>query len=163
MRLRAGKFAYDFPRATIVMGIINVTPDSFYNGGRYFDHNRAVERAFELIEEGAEILDIGGESTRPGAQPVEEKEELKRVIPVIERIADKINIPISIDTVKPEVARRAVAAGASLINDIAANRQEPEMWQIVAETGAGYIVNHMKGSPQTMQLNPVYCDVVKEI
>ncbi|MGC8886088.1 MAG: dihydropteroate synthase [Verrucomicrobiia bacterium] len=163
MRLRAGKFAYDFPRATIVMGIINVTPDSFYNGGRYFDHNRAVERAFELIEEGAEILDIGGESTRPGAQPVEEKEELKRVIPVIERIADKINIPISIDTVKPEVARRALAAGASLINDIAANRQEPEMWQIVAETGAGYIVNHMKGSPQTMQLNPVYCDVVKEI
>jgi len=145
------------------MGIINVTPDSFYNGGCYFDTESAVERAFELVEQGADILDIGGESTRPGAQPVEEGEELKRVIPVIERIADKVNIPVSIDTVKPGVARRAVAAGASIINDVMANREEPEMWKIVAETGAGYIVNHIKGTPQTMQLNPVYSDVVKEV
>ncbi|MGC8743640.1 MAG: dihydropteroate synthase [Verrucomicrobiia bacterium] len=163
MRFKAGRFTYDFPRTALVMGIINVTPDSFYNGGCYFDTESAVERAFELVEQGADILDIGGESTRPGAQPVEESEELKRVIPVIERVADKVNIPISIDTVKPGVARRAVAAGASIINDVMANREEPEMWKIVAETGVGYIVNHIKGTPQTMQLNPVYSDVVKEV
>lgn len=163
MEFRAGKFVYKFQSTAVVMGIINVTPDSFYNGGRFYDTERAVERAFELVEEGAGIIDIGGESTRPGAIPVEEKEELRRVLPVIERIAGKINVPISIDTIKPGVAKQAVSAGASIINDIAGNRTESTMWEIVAETGVGYIVNHIQGTPQTMQLKPTYSDVVREI
>lgn len=145
------------------MGVVNVTPDSFSDGGRFLDSATAVEHALELIDEGAEIIDIGGESTRPRATPVDEQEELRRVIPVIEQLVGKIKIPVSIDTMKPAVARAAIQAGASIINDIAANRDEEEMWRVVAETGAGYVLMHMQGTPQTMQQNPTYADVVAEV
>ena len=117
----------------------------------------------ELVEQGAEIIDIGGESTRPGALPVGEAEELRRVMPVIEQLAGRAKVPISIDTVKPGVARAALAAGASIVNDVAANREDAAMWRVVAEAGAGYVCMHMQGTPQTMQANPVYADVVREV
>lgn len=145
------------------MGIVNVTPDSFSDGGKFFDAKTAVEHGLELAAQGAEILDVGGESTRPGAEPVSEPEELRRVIPVIEQLAAKIKVPISIDTMKPAVARAALAAGASIINDVAANRADGAMWRVAAETGAGYVVMHAQGTPQTMQQNPVYADVVREV
>ncbi len=160
---RARKFKFEFPRPAMVMGVINITPDSFYVGGRFPSTEQAVEHAFEMVEQGADIIDIGGESTFPGAQPVDEKTELGRVLPAIEKLTGKINVPISIDTIKPAVAGEAVAAGASIINDVAANREDSSMWEVVSETGVGYIVNHMQGTPQTMQLNPVYTDLVKEI
>ena len=137
------------------MGILNVTPDSFSDGGKFFDLRKAVEHALKLAEQGAEILDIGGESTRPGAEPVSEKEELRRVIPVIKQLAAKIKIPLSIDTMKPAVAHAALAAGASIINDVAANRSGDEMLKIVSEFRAGYVCMHAQGSPQTMQKNPL--------
>jgi len=142
MVFRARQFEFVFPRPALVMGIVNVTPDSFSDGGSCFDSRKAVKHALVLIEQGAEILDIGGESTRPNAKPVSEKEELRRVIPVIQRIAEKIKIPLSIDTMKPAVARAALAAGASIVNDVAANRGDDEMWRIVAEFRAGYICMH---------------------
>lgn len=145
------------------MGIVNVTPDSFSDGGRYLEVERAVEHALRLVREGADILDIGGESTRPGAVAVDEAEELQRVLPVIRELANCQDVPISIDTQKPEVARRAIEAGAVLVNDIAANRVEGAMWKVVAETGAGYVAMHMRGTPATMQNDPRYEDVVGEI
>jgi dihydropteroate synthase len=145
------------------MGIVNVTPDSFSDGGKFFNPAKAVAHALELVAQGAEILDIGGESTRPGATPVSEKKELHRVIPVIEKLAGKIRIPISIDTMKPAIARAALAAGASIVNDVAANRGNNEMWEIVAEFRAGYICMHAQGTPQTMQKNPRYKNVVREV
>ena len=163
MRFRARQFAFDFPRPAMIMGIVNVTPDSFSDGGQFFDSGRAVQHALELIDQGADIIDIGGESTRPRATPVEAAEELRRVIPVIKKLAGQIKIPISIDTVKPAVARAAVEVGASIINDVGANRTDEEMWRIVAETGAGYVLMHMQGTPQTMQQNPAYVDVVAEV
>jgi dihydropteroate synthase len=159
----ARQFEIHFPRPALVMGVVNVTPDSFSDGGRFFDTDAAVQHALELAAQGAEILDIGGESTRPGAAPVEEKEELRRVIPVIERLAVKVKIPISIDTMKPAVARAALQAGASIINDVAAARQTGAMWKVVSESGAGYVLMHAQGAPQTMQQNPVYADVVREV
>ena len=117
------------------MGIVNVTPDSFSDGGQFFDATSAIQHALELVAHGADIIDIGGESTRPNATPVSEAEELRRVIPVIEGLAGKIKVPISIDTVKPGVARAAIRAGASVVNDVAANRLDDEMWRLVAETG----------------------------
>ena len=117
----------------------------------------------KLVEQGAEILDIGGESTRPRATPVTEAEELRRVLPVIEQLSARVKIPISIDTMKPAVARAAIAAGASIVNDVAANREDDAMWRVVAESGAGYVVMHMQGTPQTMQAHPVYEDVVREV
>jgi dihydropteroate synthase len=163
MILRARQFTFSFPRPAMVMGIVNVTPDSFSDGGQFFDSSKAIEHALQLVAKGAEILDIGGESTRPGAQPVSESEELRRVIPVIEALASQVKIPVSIDTVKPGVARAALLAGASIVNDIAANREDEEMWRVVAESGAGYVAMHMQGSPQTMQDNPTYDDVVKDV
>lgn len=145
------------------MGVVNVTPDSFSDGGKFFDPAEAVKYALELAAQGAEILDIGGESTRPGAKPVDEQEEIRRVIPVIERLAAKIKISLSIDTMKPVVARAALQAGASIVNDVAANRSDSEMWKIVSEFRAGYICMHAQGEPQTMQKNPVYTDVVREV
>jgi dihydropteroate synthase len=145
------------------MGIVNVTPDSFSNGGRFLDPKAAVEHALKSVQQGAEIIDIGGESTRPRATPVAEKEELRRVIPVIQSLAGKISIPISIDTMKPAVARAALEAGASIVNDVGANREDDTMWRVVAEARAGYICMHMQGTPQTMQVNPVYSDVVREV
>ncbi len=145
------------------MGIVNVTPDSFYDGGRFLDTGAAVAHARELVAQGAEIIDVGGESTRPGAAPVAETEELLRVLPVIERLAGDLRVPISIDTVKSGVARAALAAGASIVNDVAAHREEETMWRLVAEAGAGYVCMHAQGTPQTMQVNPVYSDVVREV
>jgi dihydropteroate synthase len=145
------------------MGIVNVTPDSFSDGEEFFEPARAVERGLELVGQGAEILDVGGESTRPKAEPVGETEELRRVLPVIEGLARQVKVPISIDTQKPAIAEQAILAGASLVNDIAANRTDHRMWRVVAEARAGYVAMHMKGTPRTMQLNPVYQNVVEEI
>jgi dihydropteroate synthase len=163
MILSARQFEFSFPRPALVMGIVNVTPDSFSDGGQFLEPDAAAARAVKLAEEGADIIDIGGESTRPGAEPVGEAEELRRVLPVIERLAGRLKIPISIDTMKPAVARAALRAGAVIVNDVAANRTEGEMWEIVAEARAGYVLMHMRGTPQTMQANPVYEDVAREV
>ncbi len=145
------------------MGIVNVTPDSFSDGGQFCDTEAAISHGLDLAQQGAAILDIGGESSRPGAATVSEQEELNRVIPVIEGLAARTKVPLSIDTMKPAVARAALAAGASIVNDIAANREDDAMWRLVAETGAGYVAMHMQGLPQTMQTRPVYEDVVAEV
>ena len=163
MRWIAREHQFNFPRPTIVMGIVNTTPDSFTDGGRFLNADAAGAHALRLASEGAEILDIGGESTRPGSTKVSEQEELDRVIPVIERLAKRPELVLSIDTQKPSVAREALAAGASIVNDIAANRSDAEMWQVVAEAGAGYVCMHMQGTPQTMQANPEYEDVTSEL
>ena len=163
MILRAREFEFRFPRPALVMGIVNITPDSFFDGGRYLDAPAAVAHALQLVEQGAEIIDIGGESTRPGALPVSEAEELRRVMPVIEQLAGQVKVPISIDTVKAGVARAALAAGASIVNDVAANREDGALWPLVAEARAGYVCVHMQGTPQTMQVNPTYADVVREV
>jgi len=163
MIFRARQFEIRFPRPALVMGIINVTPDSFSDGGLFLQPDAAVARALKLVEEGAELLDIGGESTRPRAVPVEEAEELRRVLPVVERLARCVRVPIAIDTLKPAVARAALRAGASIVNDVGANREDDAMWRVVAEEGAGYVCVHMQGTPQTMQDHPVYADVVREV
>ena len=160
---RAGDRSWEFPRPTLVMGVVNVTPDSFSDGGKFQSTNQAVEHALRLAEEGADILDIGGESTRPSATPVDESVELSRVIPVIEKLAGQTQAALSIDTQKPTVAQAAVKAGAIIINDIAANREDEAMWQLVAETGAGYVAMHMQGTPQTMQEAPQYDNVVNDV
>jgi dihydropteroate synthase len=148
---------------TIVMGILNVTPDSFSDGGRFATLDRALRQAEEMAAAGAEIIDVGGESTRPNAAPVPEAEEIARVVPVIEAIRARLDTVVSIDTQKPSVARAALDAGAAIVNDIAANRESPEMWEIVAEARAGYVAMHMRGTPQTMQRDPCYEDVVAEV
>lgn len=145
------------------MGVVNVTPDSFSDGGKFLATGAAVAHALELAAQGAEILDLGGESTRPGATPVSEEEELRRVLPVIQQLAGKTRAVLSIDTMKPAVARAALAAGAGMVNDVAANRSDDAMWRVVAEFGAGYVCMHAQGSPATMQKNPVYADVVREV
>jgi dihydropteroate synthase len=145
------------------MAILNVTPDSFSDGGQFLDPAAAVARGLAYADSGADLVDVGGESTRPGATPVAEAEELRRVVPVIEVLARRLTVPISIDTMKPAVARAALAAGASIINDIAANREDDSMWRLAAETGAGYVAMHMQGTPATMQHHPVYHDVVREV
>jgi dihydropteroate synthase len=161
--LRCREFEFRFPRPALVMGIVNVTPDSFSDGGRFLDPARAVEHALKLVADGAEMLDIGGESTRPGAAQVPELEELRRVMPVLKALAGRVSVPISIDTMKPGVARAALDAGVSVINDVGANRRDPEMRRLAAESGAGYVCVHMQGTPQTMQHNPVYQNVVREV
>lgn len=148
---------------TAVMGVLNITPDSFSDGGRFFRLEDALDRAGEMVEQGADIIDIGGESTRPFSEPVSAQEELARVLPAIERLSGQIDVPISIDTTKAEVAQRAVDAGASIINDVSALRFDPEMGRVAAETGALLVVMHMKGSPRTMQVNPQYDDLIGEI
>ncbi len=163
MRWIAREHQFEFPRPMVVMGIVNTTPDSFSDGGQFLDVDAAVTHALRLANEGAEILDIGGESTRPGAPAVSEQEELDRVIPVIQRLAKRPELVLSIDTQKPSVARAAIDAGAAIVNDIAANRSDPEMWQVVAEAGAGYVCMHMQGNPQTMQAKPNYDDVTREV
>jgi dihydropteroate synthase len=147
----------------MLMGIVNVTPDSFSDGGHFFNSDRAFVHALKLVEQGANIIDVGGESTRPRATPVSEEEEQRRVIPVIEALVSRVNVPISVDTMKPSVARAAIQAGASIINDVAANRADEDMCRLVAETGAGYVVMHMQGTPQTMQENPTYNNVVTDV
>jgi len=163
MLLRARQFEFAFPRPALLMGVVNATPDSFYDGARFGDAAAAVAHALRLVEEGADIIDVGGESSRPGAESVSEAEELRRVLPVLEALAGNTAVPLSIDTVKPGVAREALRAGASIINDIAANREDEEMWRLAAESGAAYVAVHMQGSPATMQKNPVYDDVVAEV
>jgi dihydropteroate synthase len=161
--LRARSFSFAFPRPTLLMGVVNVTPDSFSDGGRFLAGDDAVRYALELVAEGADILDVGGESTRPQASPVEEAEELRRVLPVIEGLRSQVKVPISIDTMKPAVAKAALQAGASIVNDVGAHREHDLMWRVVAEAQAGYVAMHMQGVPQTMQLHPSYEDVVAEV
>jgi dihydropteroate synthase len=163
MLLRARQFEFRFPRPTLLMGIVNVTPDSFSDGGQFFGTAAAIEHGLRLAREGADIIDVGGESTRPGAAPVEEEEEIRRVLPVIAELVRQVTMPISIDTMKPGVARVAMEAGASIVNDVAAYRQGPEMWKVVSESGAAYVCMHARGTPQTMQDGPRYNDVVTEI
>mgnify|MGYP003913994423 CR=1 FL=1 len=163
VRWTACDFVFNFPRPMVVMGVLNTTPDSFSDGGRFLDTDTATKHGLRLADEGAEIIDIGGESTRPGSEPVSVKEELRRVVPVIERLTKRCGAVISIDTQKPTVARAALDAGASIVNDIAANRQSTEMWRVVAEARAGYICMHMQGTPQTMQAEPHYDDVLLEV
>lgn len=156
-----GKFQLELTRPH-VMGIVNVTPDSFSDGGKYSSTASAVEHGLQLIAEGADILDIGGESTRPGAQPVSLDDELQRVIPVIEALSAVTSVPLSIDTYKPEVMRAAILAGADIVNDISALREDGAL-EIVANSSAGVCLMHMQGVPQTMQINPTYGDVVAEV
>jgi dihydropteroate synthase len=163
MLFRARQFEFVFPRPTLVMGVVNITPDSFSDGGKFLNATAAVDHSLTLVAQGAEILDLGGESTRPGAEPVAEAEELRRVLPVIEQLAGRVKVPISIDTMKPAVARAALAAGASIVNDVGANRDDGLMWQVVAEFKAGYVCMHARGTPRTMQENPVYADVVRAV
>jgi dihydropteroate synthase len=144
------------------MGVLNVTPDSFSDGGRFLETSSAVERGLRLVEEGADLLDVGGESTRPGAAPVTEAEEIGRVVPVVEALAARLEVPISVDTSKAAVARAALAAGAAVINDVTA-LGDPEMAATVVEAGAGIVLMHMRGTPRTMQHDPRYDDVAGDV
>ncbi|MDA8130850.1 MAG: dihydropteroate synthase [Elusimicrobia bacterium] len=150
------------PGRTLVCGILNVTPDSFSDGGKWSTAEAAINHAFELEKQGADLLDIGGESSRPGSAPVTLEEETKRVLPVLEGLAGKLKIPVSVDTCKPELAVLAVKAGADIINDITGFK-DPAMVRAAADTGAGAIVMHMQGEPRTMQASPAYKDVVGEV
>jgi dihydropteroate synthase len=156
---RAGPHALDCSSRTLVMGVINVTPDSFSDGGRYLDHEAAVAHGIAQARAGADILDVGGESTRPGSDPVSPDEELGRVIPVVKRLAAETDLPISIDTRRAEVAGAAVDAGAAIVNDVSAGR-DPEMFAVVHRAGAGLVLMHMHGEPKTMQEEPLDRDVV---
>jgi dihydropteroate synthase len=156
-----GKYQLDLTKPR-VMGIVNVTPDSFSDGGKYDSTEKAVEHGLQLVAEGADMLDIGGESTRPGAMPVSLQDELARVVPVIRLLSRVAGVPLSIDTYKPEVMRAAIAAGADIVNDVRA-LQEPGALEIVAASRAGVCLMHMQGMPQTMQADPQYEDVVQEV
>jgi dihydropteroate synthase len=145
------------------MAIINVTPDSFSDGGRFFAADAAIEHGLQLAADGADLLDIGGESTRPGAAPVDAEEELRRVLPVVERLARDANVPISIDTSKASVARAAIDAGAEIINDVTALMGDPTMIDVAVESGAAVVAMHMRGTPRTMQDRPIYNDVVDDV
>lgn len=147
----------------LVMGIVNVTPDSFSDGGRFLAVDAAVNQARRVIDQGADLLDLGGESSRPGAQPVPLEEELARVLPVVRRLVGQISVPLSIDTSKAEVARQALEEGAHIINDITALESDPAMLDVVKQFQAGVILMHMRGTPATMQKHPHYDDVVREV
>lgn len=155
--------SYDLSAKTHVMGILNVTPDSFSDGGEYLDPESAVARGMAMVAEGVDFIDVGGESSRPGSEPVTVEEELRRVIPVVERLAAEVDVPISIDTWKSEVARHALGAGASMVNDISAMTMDPDMTAVVAESADGVVLMHMKGTPRSMQEHPEYDDVVMEV
>lgn len=160
---RTSRRAFDLSDKALIMGVINTTPDSFSDGGEFADTTAAIEHGLRLAEEGADILDIGGESTRPGADPVPPDEELRRVIPVIEGLAARTNAALSIDTSKAAVARAAMAAGASIINDVTALTGDADMAGVAAATDAGVVLMHMRGTPRTMQQGPNYDDVVTEV
>jgi dihydropteroate synthase len=147
----------------LLLAILNVTPDSFSDGGRFFDQATAVDRGMHLVAEGADLLDVGGESTRPGATPVPLDEELRRVIPVVRALAKRTTVPISVDTRKAEVARQALDAGASVVNDVTGLRGDPAMVGVCAAGRAGVIVMHMQGDPRTMHLDPMYDDVAAAV
>jgi dihydropteroate synthase len=146
-----------------VMGVLNVTPDSFSDGGQFLEPSAAVAHAELLAAEGADLIDVGGESTRPGSDPVPEHEELRRVVPVIEKLGERVGVPLSIDTYKAAVARAALAAGASFVNDVSALRKDAELASVVAEAGVDLCLLHMKGEPKSMQERPGYEDVVSEV
>jgi dihydropteroate synthase len=155
--------AVELARLPRLMGIVNVTPDSFSDGGKFFDSGAALEQALRLVEDGADIVDVGGESTRPGAVPVATEDELRRVIPVVAQLAKRSPVLISIDTTKAEVARAALDAGAHIVNDISALTFDPSMPAICVAAGAGVVCMHIRGTPQTMQDDPQYADVVGDI
>ena len=161
--LRAGQHTLNLGERVHIMGILNVTPDSFSDGGDFFPPTAAVERALTMIEEGADIVDIGGQSSRPGSEPVTEDEELKRVMPVIERLGDEWKGPLSIDTYRARVADEALKAGASIVNDITAFTAEPRIGGVTADAGAAAILMHMQGAPATMQESPSYSDLMGEV
>jgi dihydropteroate synthase len=160
---RIGERLFDVSRQGLVMGVLNVTPDSFFDGGEFFTPGKAIQHGLQMAAEGADIIDIGGESTRPGAAPVPAEEELRRVIPVIEKLRAKIDVPISIDTSKSEVARAAIHTGAAIVNDITGGRGDKGMLPLIAETKSAFIIMHMQGTPRTMQNQPQYEDVVLEV
>ncbi|MGH8101918.1 MAG: dihydropteroate synthase [Chthoniobacterales bacterium] len=177
---KIGGHTVDLAQRGWIMGVLNVTPDSFFDGGEYFTPEKAVERGLELAAEGADIIDIGGESTRPGAEPIGPDEELRRVIPVIERIGEGFNAQpsaamdglrrgerpmkiLSIDTSKAQVARTAIEAGASIVNDVTGGRGDTEMMPLIADRNVAFIIMHMQGNPQMMQREPRYVDVVAEV
>jgi dihydropteroate synthase len=159
----AGKYRLDLLRRTYIMGILNVTPDSFSDGGKFNALDKILSRAIEMVEDGADIIDIGGESTRPGAEPISLDEELKRVIPVIKRISSVINKPISVDTYKSKVAAQAIEAGASIVNDVSGLRFDEDMPELIAKSGLPVVIMHMKGEPHNMQQDPEYKSVIGEI
>jgi dihydropteroate synthase len=161
--MKVGGYTLPISRRTCIAGVLNLTPDSFSDGGEYLDRGKAVERALQLAEEGADIIDVGGESSRPGAAGVTAAEELERVIPVISALKGKLDIPISIDTSKSPVAKEALKAGACIVNDITAMEGDPDMARTAAEAGAGVILMHMKGNPSDMQDDPAYSDLFGEI
>ena len=163
LRWKIGEKILDLTNHAILMGVLNVTPDSFSDGGRFFTPESAIQHGAEMAAQGAAIIDVGGESTRPGAQPVSPNEQMKRVVPVIEQLARSVEVDISIDTSSAEVARAALAAGATIINDITGGRGDEQMFSLAAESGAALIVMHMQGTPATMQAAPAYDDVVREV
>jgi len=159
---RFGSYSLPCGERTHVMGIVNVTPDSFSDGGRFFDPEDAVREGMAMVEAGADLVDVGGESTRPGSEPVSIEEELRRILPVVKRMAAEVDVPVSIDTRRAEVARAALDAGAAVVNDVTAGR-DPEMFEMVGEADAGMVLMHMLGDPKTMQDEPRYDDVVREV
>jgi dihydropteroate synthase len=163
LKLSWKNFNLDFSLKTYIMGILNVTPDSFYDGSLYFDKERAIEHAFRMEYEGADIIDVGGESTRPGSEAISVEEEIRRVIPVIETLAKRIKVPISIDTYKSAVAEAAISAGASIVNDISGLRFDPKMPEVVAKNEVPVVIMHIKGTPKDMQKNPTYKALIPEI
>ena len=162
-KLTCGSQTLEMDRRTLIMGIVNITPDSFSDGGHFYSPEKAIAHGLQLVDEGADILDIGGESTRPYSDPVGEAEEQDRVLPVIENLAKRVPVPISIDTTKASVAREAVSVGATIINDISALRMDPQMATTTAQCHAPLILMHMKGTPKDMQVNPVYDDLIPDI
>ena len=160
---RCRRFTLPLAREALVVGVLNVTPDSFSDGGCYLDPGAACDRAHRMAEEGAAIVEVGGESSRPGARPVPEAEELRRVLPVICRLAREVPLPIAVDTWKALVAEAALDAGADLVNDVTALRHGPALAEAVARAGAGLVLMHMQGTPETMQRDPAYGDVVREV
>ncbi len=163
MLLRAKALEIPLGSHVLIMGVLNVTPDSFSDGGRFLDPGAAVAQAEALVAQGADLIDLGAESSRPGSEPVDETEELRRLMPVIEALTPRVAVPLSIDTTKARVAQRALDAGACIVNDISALRFDPDMARVVATTGAGVVLMHMQGTPQTMQRTPQYDDVVSEV
>ncbi len=163
LEIRARDRVIRFDAGPLVVGILNVTPDSFFDGGKYFDREAAVAHAVAMARSGADLLDIGAESSRPGSLPITEAEELRRLIPVVQAVCDAVSIPVSVDTTKASVARRALEAGARIVNDISGLRFDRDMAAVVAESGAGLVLMHMRGTPRTMQCNPVYADVVQDV
>lgn len=153
----------DVSQRGMIMGVLNVTPDSFSDGREFFFIDRAIARGLQIAAEGAQIVDVGGESTRPGSEPVSHEEELHRVIPVIEKLRDKIDIPISIDTSKSKVAKAALAAGACIVNDVTGGRGDEEMMPLIAKQKAAFIIMHMQGEPRTMQIAPRYVEVLSDV